>query len=147
MPAASTPTRRREPEVEAAAIPIRLTISWVGRRVRNPHLGAERSLALDDVRGDVLREHLDEERLADHDLVDRLFEELGEAGHVNALLSRIQVDCALDLGGDQLLAAAVANPDRLADSHDARAREPELDLRLRGLEVVVEKSRRSVVHS
>ena len=58
----------------------------------------QRLLALDDVRRDVLREHLDEEGLADDDLLDRLLEELREARHVHALLRGVEIDRALDLG-------------------------------------------------
>ena len=113
---------------------------------RDPDLGAQGLLALDDVRGDVLREDLDEERLADHDLLDRLLEELGEARHVDALLRGIEIDRGLDLGGDLLLAPAVADPDRLADAHYSGAGQAEPDLRERGLQVVVEKSRQ-IVHA
>ena len=70
---------------------------------------------------DVLGERLDEERLADHDLVDRLAEQLGEARHVHALLGRVEVDRAGDLGGERLLVPFVANPDRLLH---ARSRRP-----------------------
>src|SRR5919199_483172 len=42
--------------------------------------------AADEVRCDVPREVLDEERLPDHDLLDRLREQLGEPRHVDALL-------------------------------------------------------------
>ena len=58
----------------------------------DPHLGPDRLLAVDDVGRDVRREGLDEERLADHDLVDRLAEELREAAHVHAFLGGIEVD-------------------------------------------------------
>src|SRR5438067_2139784 len=66
-------------------------------------LGPQRVLPLEDVRGDVLGELLREQRLADHDLLDRLLEQLGETRHVHALLRRIEVDGALDVGGDELL--------------------------------------------
>ena len=56
---------------------------------------------------------------------------------MDALLGRIEVDRALDVGGDELLAAAVAEPDRLRDSANARAREAEAHIGRRGLEVVV----------
>jgi signal transduction histidine kinase len=112
---------------------------------RNPDLGAQSLLALDDVRSDVLGEHLDEERFPDHDLVDRLFEELREAGHVNALLCRIEVDGALDLGRDLLLASCVADPNRLLDARHARSGKADPHLRERGLEVVIQKSRQ-IVH-
>ena len=46
-----------------------------------------------------------DERLADHDALDRLLEELGEARHVDALLRRGEVDGAVDLGRDDLLEA------------------------------------------
>jgi len=87
---------------------------------RDPHLGPARSLTADDVPRDVLRQLLDEEGLADHDFVDRLPEELGEAGHVHALLARVEVDEAVDLGGDELLRAAPAEADRLGHALDAR---------------------------
>jgi hypothetical protein len=75
----------------------------------------------DDVRGDVLREVLDEQRLADHDLLDRLLEELWEARHVDALARVVEVDGAVDVRRDQLLLAAAADADRLLDPAHARA--------------------------
>ena len=80
--------------------------------------------------GDVLREVLDQQGFADHDLLDRLREELREAGHVHALALGREVDGAVDLGGDQLLVLAVADPDRLLDAADARAGERERHLRV-----------------
>ena len=62
------------------------------------HLCAQRILALDDVAGDVLGQPLDEEHLADHELVDGFFEQLREARHVHALARRVEVDEAVDLG-------------------------------------------------
>ena len=99
------------------------------------NLGAERSLPFHDVGGDVLGERLDEERLADHDCVDRLAEQLREPRHVDALLGGIEVDSARDLGGEGLLAAVVANADRLLDSGDAGAGKAELDVGGRRLQV------------
>ena len=99
------------------------------------HLGAERALPLDDVRGDVLGERLDEERLADHDRVDRLAEQLREPRHVDALLGGIEVDRARDLGGERLLVAVVADADRLLDAGHAGAGQPELDVGRRRLQV------------
>ena len=127
MPEASTPTTRRTRSGDAAAIPISVAISWVGSPVTgvaalervlrlDAHLGAQRVLALDDVRRDVLGQRLDEERLADHDLVDRLPEDLGEPRHVDALLGRIEVDGARDLGRERLLVALVPDADRLLDA-------------------------------
>jgi hypothetical protein len=62
----------------------RAPLEWVLRL--DAHLGPQRLLALDDMACDVLGQRLDEERLADHHLVDRLAEQLGEARHVDALL-------------------------------------------------------------
>ena len=104
----------------------------------DPHLGAQRLLPVHDVPRDVLRERLDQEGLADHDLVDRLAEELRKARHVDALLGRIEVDGARDLGRKRLLAALVLDADRLRDAGHARARQPELHLRRGRLEVVDE---------
>jgi hypothetical protein len=100
----------------------RLPLERVARD--DAHLGAERALALHDVGGDVLGEALDQQRLADHDQLDRSLEELREAGHVHALLAGVEVDGAVDVGGDQLLAPGVADPDGLLDAADPRAREP-----------------------
>ena len=100
------------------------------------HLGPQRALAAHDVRGDVLGQALDQQRLADHHLLDRLREELREARHVHALLARVEIDGAVDVRRDQLLAAAVADPDRFLHAADASAREPEGHLGRRGLEVV-----------
>ena len=102
------------------------------------HLGAARFLTPDDVLRDVLCQLLDEEGLADHDLVDRLLEQLGEAGHVDALLARVEVDEAVDLRGDELLGAAPAEADRLGHALDARPRQAEPHLGCRGLEIVEE---------
>ena len=112
----------------------------IGYLRRDPNLCAQRLLTLDDVGRDVLREHLDEERLADHDLLDRLLEELREAGHVHALLRRVEVDRALDVGRDLLLVVAVPDPDRLAHAGDPGAREPERNLGHGSLEVVFEQT-------
>ena len=71
----------------------------------DPHFGTQCTLSLDDVAGDVLGERLDVERLCDHDGVDRLAEDLREAGHVDALLGRVEIDGAGDVGGEGLLAA------------------------------------------
>ena len=94
----------------------------------------------------MLRQDFDEERLADHDFLDRLLEELWEARHVDALLRGIEIDRALDLRGDLLLAPAVADPDRLARADHSGTGQAEPDLGERGLQVVVEKSRQ-VVHA
>ena len=131
MPVASTPTTRRAASGEAAASPMRVTSSWVRRPVtgvsaldrvsrRDLDLGAQGPLALDDMARDVLGEILDEELPVDHDLVDRLLEELGEAGHVHALLRGVEIDEAVDLGRDQGVPAAVLHPHRLLHARHAR---------------------------
>ncbi len=95
----------------------------------DPHLGPERALPLDDARGDVLGEHLHEERLALDDQLDRVLEELGEAGHVDALLVGGKVDGAVDDRGHHRLGVAAADPHRLLHAGDACAGERERDLR------------------
>ena len=146
IPVASTPTSLRAAERDAAASPISVTSSWVakpGHRSRaldriaggDPYLGPERVLPRDDVTGDVLGQALDEEHLPDHDLVDRLVEQLREARHVHALARRVEVDEAVDLGRDERVAAAVLHAHRLLHAGDAGAGEPELHLRHGGLHV------------
>ena len=152
MPVASTPTSRRTPRSEAAATPISETICCVARPVtgvvrshrvarRDPHLGAHALLPRGDLARDVLGQLLDEQRLADHDLVDRLLEQLREARHVHALLRRLEVDRAVDPCRDQLLGCSlrVADPDRLLDAAHPGARQAEAHLGQRGLEVVGEE--------
>jgi hypothetical protein len=63
---------------------------------------------------------------------------------VHALLGRVEIDRALDLGGDQLLDIAVANADRLAHSGHACAGDPELHVGQRRLQVVEQSGR--IVH-
>ena len=94
---------------------------------RDPNLGPDRALALDDVPRDHLRDLLHDPRLAEHDVTDRLVEHLGEARHVDALLPPREVDRALDLGGHHRLGVASADPNRLLHSGHAGARERELD--------------------
>ena len=98
-------------------------------------LGAQRPLPLEDVPSDVLREHLDVEDLVDHYLVDRLLEQLGEAGHVHALPVRVEVDGAVDRRCDELLPAAPPDADSLLDAGHSDAREAERDFGGRRLEV------------
>src|SRR5439155_17736259 len=104
-------------------------------------LGPQRVLPLEDVRGDVLGELLREQRLADHDLLDRLLEQLRKARHVHALLRRVEVDGALDVGGDELLVLAPAEADRLVDAADAGAREADPHLGGGRLQILRERPR------
>ena len=87
----------------------------------DPHLRAQRSLALDDAARDVLGEHLDEQRLALDDELDRLLEELGEARHVDALLVGCEVDRAVDDRRHDRLGVAAADAHRLLHAGDAGA--------------------------
>ena len=94
---------------------------------RDAHLGPHGLLALDDLARDHLGDLLHDPGLAEHDVADRLVEDLGEARHVDALLPAGEVDRALDLGGHHRLGVAAADPDRLLHAGDAGARERELD--------------------
>ena len=76
-----------------------------------------------------------EELLVDHDLVDRLLEDLGEARHVHALLSRVEVDEAVDLGRDERVAAAVLHAHGLLHAGDPGAGEADANLGLGSLEI------------
>ena len=102
----------------------------------NPDLGAAGALTVDHVCRDVLCELLDEERLADYDLFDRFFEELREPRHVHALLCGVEVDAAVDLGGDQLLCLAPPEANGLRHAAHAGARQPERDFRRRCLQIL-----------
>ena len=99
-------------------------------------LAAQRPLALHDPLGDVLRQHLDPEGLADHHLVDRLVDRLLEARHVDALLVRPEVAEAGDIRVEQPLVAVVADPDRLRRPGDPGAGEADGCRRTRPLEVL-----------
>ena len=107
MPVASTPTTRRAPcgrrGGDADQRDHLLRRQAGDRRAPahrpaggDPHLGAQRRLALDDVPRDHLCDLLDDPRLAEHGVADRLVEDLGEARHVDALLAAGEVDGALD---------------------------------------------------
>ena len=95
----------------------------------DPDLGPESALPLDDASRDVLGEHLDEQRLAIDDELDRLLEELGEARHVHALLIGSEIDGAVDHRGHDRLRVATTDANRLLHARDTRAREGERDLR------------------
>ncbi len=127
MPVASTPTTRRVESSDAAARPISETSSCV----RRPVTGVRRSSGYC-----ATIELLDQQSLLDHDLLDCLLEQFGEARHVNALLRRIEIDRAVDVGRDQLLALAVADPDRLADAADSGPRQSDPHVRRRGLKIL-----------
>ncbi len=92
-------------------------------------------MPVDDAPRDVLREVLDEEGVVVHHALDCLLEELGEARHVDTFLPRVEVDRAVDGGGNELLAAAAADADRLLHAGHADARETECDLGRRRLQI------------
>ena len=96
---------------------------------RDAHLGPNRALPLDDVTRDHLGDLLHDAGLAEHDVPDRLVEDLREARHVDALLAARKVDSALDVGRHHRLGLAAANPDRLLHAGHAGARKGELDRR------------------
>ncbi len=100
---------------------------------RDRHLGALGTLAGAHQLGDVLGQRLGaERRLAEHDLPDRLVDDLVEARHVRALLVAAEVDEAVQPCEEQL----VADAHDLLDARDADAREPDRDLRPARLHVV-----------
>ena len=94
---------------------------------RDPNLGSDGALALDDVAGDHLRDLLHDPCLAEHDVADRLVEHLGEARHVDALLPAREVDGALDLGRHHRLGVAAANANCLLNPGHTGPRKRELD--------------------
>ena len=99
-------------------------------------LGAARALALADELRDVLGQGLGlERRFAEHDLADRLVDDLLEARHVRALLVRAEVDDALEAGREQLLGAVLAQPDHLFDAGHADPREAQRERRRLRLDV------------
>jgi hypothetical protein len=80
-------------------------------------------------------EDLGLEGLAEHDLVDRLVEDLLEAGHVDAGLLRIEVDEALELGVVELLLGVDSDAQDLLHTCDPYPREAELGAGAPGLGV------------
>ena len=109
----------------------RRLVLGVARRDR--HLGALGALARAHELGDVLGERLGaERRLAEHDLADRLVDDLLEARHVRALLLAAEIDEALQAREEQL----VADADDLLDARHADAREPDGDARGARLDVL-----------
>ena len=146
-PRTRTPTARRVPargrrrDADQRVDLLRLQ-ARDGRRARDGELGldarvrAQRALALEHARGDVAGEVLDRERVADHDRLDRLGEQLGEARHVHALLGGVEIDRALDVGVVERLVAAVADPDDLVQPGHARLAQRQVHRRARGLDVL-----------
>ena len=99
-------------------------------------LGAAGALAGADQLRDVLGQRLDlERRLAEHDLADRLVDDLLEARHVRALLVGAEIDDAFEASREQLLGPVLAHPNDLLDVRDADARQSELDPRHPRLDV------------
>ena len=105
----------------------------VARRDRD--LGPQPALALAHPLGDVGGEDLGAEGLAQHDLVDRLADDLLEARHVDAGLPGIEVDEALELGVVEVLGAVGLDPDHLLDPGHADPREADLGRGDAGLDV------------
>jgi hypothetical protein len=105
----------------------------VARRQRD--LGAVALLPHPHLLGDVGGQHLGLERLAEHDLVDRLADDLLEARHVDARLPRFEIDEALHLRVEEIVGRAVAHPDHLLDPGHADPGEADLGRRDAGLDV------------
>src|SRR4051812_8164032 len=166
MPLASTPTRLRAPRSETAAIPISPTSSCVSSFVTgvwraSGYLAAIRTSARPAPWRSTMRRATCSAGPSTSDAasrttasiapsqtpggrralqparLDRLLEELGEAGHVHALLARVEVDGAVDRRGHELLAVPVADPDRLLDPAHTGAGQGEPHLRLGRLEIDV----------
>ena len=88
-------------------------------------------LALADLLGDPRGEFLGAQRVDRDHRVDRLVDDLLEAGHVHAGLARFEVDHALQLGEVE----APGDVDDLLDAVDADAGEADLGCRHAGLDV------------
>ena len=127
MPCTRTPTARRVRASLAVATPISVEISWLGSPLRGAvrvvdwiasMRTCERSAPWrpDHLARDRARELLDVQRLADHEALDRLADLLGEARHVHALVRRVEIDRALELGGVETLLAAVRDADHALDA-------------------------------
>jgi hypothetical protein len=76
-----------------------------------------------------------EGRLAQDDAVDRLADDLLEAGHVDAGLTGVEVDEAFELGEVEVLGALRLDADHLLDAGDADPREADLGRGAAGLDV------------
>jgi hypothetical protein len=89
-----------------------------------PDLGAARALPVADPLGDVHCERLGaEDALGEHDLADRVVDDLLEARHVRALLERPEIDKAVELGPVQTFSPVRADPDDLLDVGHPHARQ------------------------
>ena len=88
------------------------------------HLGAKAALLLADLLRDPRRELLGAEGLAQHDLVDRLVDDLLEARHVHPRLVRVEVHGALELG-EEVAAGRVGGGAVAVGRRSLRGRRPE----------------------
>jgi RNA polymerase primary sigma factor len=98
-------------------------------------LGAKAALTLADLLGDVGGEDLGPERLAEDHRVDRLGDDLLEAGHVDPGLLRIEIDETLEIGVEEVLGAVGGDPDHLLDTGDPDPGEADLGRGESGLDV------------
>jgi hypothetical protein len=111
----------------------------------DPDLGALAVLALAHLLGDLGRQLLGAQCLREDRLVDRLVDDLLEAGHMHASLSRIEIDETLELGEEEAstvrqTAVAVGggsagDVDDLLDPSDAYAGQSDLGRGPAGLDV------------
>ena len=131
---------------DAAAIPIRVAISWVWRPVTgvrrsSGYCASMRTSARSACWRSTMCFAMCSASVSTRNaspittVVDRLAEDLRKAGHVDAFLRRVEVDRARDLGGECLFVPLVPDADRLLHAGHARARQAEPDLGRRGLHV------------
>ena len=152
MPWASTPTTRRVPSggrhsgaeqrvdlLRGRAGGGRRLVLWIAGR--DGDLGAHAVLAVAHALGDVSGKRLGLEGLAEDHLVDRLVDDLLEARHVRALLVGAEIDEALELGVEELLASVGADADDLLDAGHADAREAHVGRGAARLDVAAEEVR------
>ena len=100
------------------------------------HLGAACALTRTNQLSDVLGQRFGAEgRLPEHDLADRLVDDLLEARHVGALLIGAEIDDTLKPGREKLLGSVLAQPDDLLDTGHTDAREAQRQRRCRRLHV------------
>ena len=112
-------------------------LDGVGVARFDAHLGAAAVLALADLLGDVRGEVLGAEGLGEDDGVDRLVDDLLEAGHVDAGLVGVEVDERFELGEEEAGGAAGrgGDVDDLLDAADADAGEADARVGSAGLDV------------
>ena len=121
-------------EIQRAEQAMEPTVTAARKTGRYPRAAQVLALALQFQEMIERGEVLGLQRFGQHPLVDRLVDDLLEAGHVGAGLPRLEVDEALELGEEELAGLAVVavaggarvDPDHLLDADDADAGEADL---------------------